>query len=209
MWFRHVGQVMVAGGSNSKEKFDRSAVHQEHLSLKRLRLLRDDDIKKNIHQVLLGCGVRYVGNDLGKSAKTRALANNLAFILAFPGEFSGLMNHLCTKQSPDAEIERVYFFMDNLSYMKNKSARDCVMGTGMNQNTLAIDVRLRNIFSLLQIDLPDVGKLTSRKAYRSAELALVEQVCIPLDVAPIVLDRTMYQNYSKIMEKEYRQQRLF
>lgn len=209
LWFRHVGQVMVAGGSNSKEKFDSSHVHQERLSLAHLRRLSNDDIKRTIHNVLLACGVRYVGDRLEKSAKTSALTNNLMFILALPGEFVGLMKHLSIIDTPDAEIERVYFLMDNLSYMKNKSARDYLMGTGMNRNTLAIDVRLRNIFSLLGMNFPDVGKLTSRKPYRSVELALIEQVCLPLNVEPIVLDRILYQNYSRIMKKEYRQRYLF
>lgn len=209
LWFRHIGQVMVAGGSNSKEKFDRSPDLQTKLSLQKLRTLKESQTAKAIHNVLLASGVRYVGKDISKSAKTRALANNLNFILTFPGELTGIMEHLSAMQGPDAEIERVCFLMDNFLYLKNKSARDYLMGIGMNENTLAIDIRLRNIFSLLGMDFPTIGKLGSRSVYRRMEEELICNVCAPLNVKPIVLDRILYQNYQRIMKKEYRQQRLF
>ena len=36
--------------------------------------------------------------------------------------------------------------MEHFEFMKNKSARDFLMNLGMNQNTVAIDIRTQNIF---------------------------------------------------------------
>jgi hypothetical protein len=61
-----------------------------------------------IHQVLLKCGVRYVGKDITKGAKTRALLYNLNFILEHPGKLKGLMKTLSLIQGEDYELQLVY-----------------------------------------------------------------------------------------------------
>jgi hypothetical protein len=57
----------------------------------------------------------------------------------------------------ESEIERVKCLMNNLKYLKSKSARNLLMGSGMNRGTLVIDIRLRNIFALFKRRYPHLN----------------------------------------------------
>ena len=106
------------------------------------------------------------------------------------------------------ELDRVYFLMDNLNFMKNKSARDFLMNLGMNQNTLAIDIRTQNIFQHLRIAFPNQAAFGNRAVYESIEESIKDGICKPLRIKPLQFDRILYQNYFKILKSDYFQIKL-
>jgi hypothetical protein len=209
LWLRHIGQIMVAGGSASKQKFDKRPDLQQMVNFHHLNMLNDRQLAQRIHAALMAAGVRFVGPDITKSSKTRALAYNYRFISEHPDGFIGLMKSLSQFTSNDAELERIGFLMKNLKFMKSKSARDFLMGTGMNVNTLAIDVRLRNVFAHVGLDFPVVNVMANVKTYNKMEQEIISKICGPLELKPVVFDRILYLNYSKIMHSDYVNHQLF
>lgn len=68
-----------------------------------------------------------------------------------------------------AKMDRVNFFKEKLKLMKHKSAPDYTLCIGMNRNTLAIDVRIQNIFEQVGIDFPTAGELGKKSIYDETE----------------------------------------
>lgn len=210
LWLRHVGQVMVVGGAVSKDRFERSDALQGQISFDNLSA-EGSELKRLqlINSVLRAAGVRYAGRVVEKCAKSKALLHNHSFIAAFDGGFAGLMQHLDKLGRKERELSRVAFLMQHLKFMKHKSARDFLMGLGMNQSTLALDIRIQNIFGHVGIAFPTASELGKASIYNETEKAIIEAICNPLKIEPLAFDRILFQHYAKILRYDYLLPKLF
>jgi hypothetical protein len=210
LWLRHVEQVMVVGGVTSKFRLDKMPHLQQQISFAVLQEIGCDAIlMKTIHAVLQSAGTRYVGAEVALSAKTKALVHNFKFIKDYPQQFTGLIHHLTQYKEESTERERVTFLMQHLKFMKNKSARDYLMGIGMNRNTLALDIRIQNIFRHVGVAFPGPELLARAQVYDHVEQQIIQKVCAPLGIEPVALDRILFQNYRRIIRSDYLQLKLF
>jgi hypothetical protein len=210
LWLRHVEQVMVVGGVTSKFRLDKMPHLQQRISFAALQEISCDAILlKTIHEVLQSAGTRYVGAEIALSAKTKALVHNFKFIKDYPQHFTGLIRHLTKYKGDSAEWERVTFLMQHLKFSKKKSASDYLMGIGMNRNTLALDIRIQNIFRHMGVAFPGPELLARAKVYDHVEQQIIQKVCTPLGIEPVAFDRILFQNYRRIIRSDYLQLKLF
>ena len=122
---------------------------------------------------------------------------------------SEILNMFHLNNNKHAEWERVKFLKDNFKFMKNKSARDYLMGIGMNRRTLALDVRIQNIFNYVGISFPVAQDLGNTEIYDTTERKIIQKICKPLNVEPIVFDRILFQNYTRIITGDFLIPKLF
>ncbi|RYZ83244.1 MAG: hypothetical protein EOP04_20345 [Proteobacteria bacterium] len=210
LWMHHIGQVMVVGGAISKERFDSNEELQAMANFDVLKALKSDDaLQRQINEVLRKAGVRYAGKDYRKCAKSRALAKNLRFLSNYNGGLKGLLEELSNWEGQDAELRRVDHLMQHLAFMKSKSARDFLMGLGMNQNTLALDIRIANVMRHVGVAFPTPGALGKETFYRELELQIIEKLCHPLRILPLLFDRLLFQHEGRIIRSLYRNGQIF
>lgn len=200
LWFWLVGQVMVVGSAAGNERFQSRADLKEMISYDALHQYTDDKaLQKLINEVLRAAGVRYASTDLEKCIKSKALVHNYRFIANYKGGFKGLLHYLSQMEN---EQDRVTFLMQHLKFIKHKSARDFLMSMGMNTQTLALDIRIQNIFRHFEIDFPTQTQLSGKAVYDKTEQEIIEKICRPLNIEPHVFDRILYQNYNEIIDRK-------
>ena len=201
LWLWLVGQVMVVGGVAGHDRFQESEDLKAKLNYSSLMQLDDTTLKIRLNEVLCKAGVRYASNDLLKCRKSSALVDNFKFVSSYEGGFEGLLNFLSKFQSKTAELDRVAFLTQNLKFIKNKSARDFLMSMGFNTNTLAIDIRIQNIFKHFALGFPPKLNLSSKAIYDDLEREIIDKICKPLEVQPVKFDRILFQNYKRIISQ--------
>jgi hypothetical protein len=203
LWLRIVSQINVVGGVEGNDRFWENNDLVKRISLNALKKTKTDkELSSTINSVLREAAIRYVSADIENCNKTKSLVHNYKFIENQKGGLRGILLSLSAIKGKAAELERVSFFTDskNFMYLKNKSARDLLMGLGMNRNTLAIDIRIQNIFSLHGITLPDQKGLNNKQIYAETENEIIEKICRPLSIEPIIFDRILFQNYDSILK---------
>lgn len=202
LWLRLVGQVNVVGGVSGNDRFIDNPNLLKRISLSSLNKIKSDEkLAETINAVLREAGVRYASKNISKCNKTNALVHNYKFISKYKGGFKNQIQDLADIKGKNAELERVIVLINNFKYLKNKSARDFLMGLGINKNTLALDIRIQNIFEHIGLPLPDQTELGKKSIYAATEKDIIENICIPLNIQPVVFDRILFHNYDKIYYK--------
>ncbi|MCX7096399.1 MAG: hypothetical protein NTV43_00660 [Methylococcales bacterium] len=194
IWTAIVIQVVVVGGSAPHVKVKELLSSQENW----YGLLLNLSPKKRtteIHNILRSAGVRYVSENKGDCRKTDALVKNLALLESLEGPKIYLQR--ISKISDEAE--RVSAIIKDMSYIKNKGARDFLIGVGLIENAIAFDVRVKKVLELCGIELPN-NLANNKSAYKELETELIDKVCRPLEVSGSVLDRILYQKNNEIVE---------
>jgi len=207
LWLRMVGQVMVVGSSAGEGRFMDRPDLKKMVSYNALGKMSNQERGETINFVLREAGVRYASIDIEKCNKTCALIHNYKFISSFKGGFKGLMQYLSEFKGENAEMDRVNYLMKHLKYVKNKSARDFLMGLGINRNTLALDIRIQNIFNHMGVEFPSQDDLGRKSIYIPTERTIIQKVCEPLAIEPMKFDRILYQNYDEITGKYQKRKR--
>ncbi|MCB9365533.1 MAG: hypothetical protein H6587_13250 [Flavobacteriales bacterium] len=202
LWLSLVGQVNVVGGVDGNKRFQDNETLKQRISLNSLGKIKSDEkLATTINAVLREAGIRYASENISKCNKTNALVHNYKFISKYKGGFRNLIQDLVNIKGKNAELERVDFLINNFKYLKNKSARDFLMGLGINKNTLALDIRIQNIFEHIGLQLPNQTELGKKSIYAATEKDIIENICIPLNIQPVVFDRILFHNYDKIYYK--------
>ena len=206
LWLWLVGQVMVVGGVAGNDRFQSRQDLKKKLSYSSLSHFTDDnEMQLAINEVLREAGIRYASSDIDKCHKSKALVHNYKFISNYKGGFKGLIKHLTQFKGDNSELDRVSFLTHDFKFLKNKSARDFLMSMGINTNTLALDIRIQNIFRHFDINFPTQAELARKPIYDKTEKEIIEKICKPLNIEPINFDRVLFQHYSKIVDKKLRQ----
>ena len=197
IWKDTIYQVAVVGGSSSVPRLQASNDAQKALKYERLRGLNHQQRLRTINRVLRATHVRYASSDVAKCHKSMALSRNFDFLSSFTGGPRGYLKSLATLSDDNARIVRVE---GDMSYIKLKGARDFLAGLGLVTDMIAFDVRLLKILRSVGIELPpDVA--TNSNSYKLLQDALIAQVCVPLRINGVALDRILYQNYEQILPK--------
>jgi hypothetical protein len=202
LWLWLVGQVMVVGGAASNDRFQSREDLKGKLNYDILSQYNDDkELQSVINEVLRAAGVRYASSDLKKCQKSKALVHNYKFISNYQDGFKGLLQDLARMEG---EQDRVAFLMQHLKFIKHKSARDFLMSMGINTHTLALDIRIQNIFRHFGIEFPTQAQLSGKAIYDRTEKEIIEKICMPLNIEPATFDRILYQNYNEIIGRKVR-----
>ena len=200
LWLWLVGQVMVVGGAASNDRFQSREDLKDRLNYDALsQYTNDKELQTVINEVLRKAGVRYASTDLEKCQKSKALVHNYKFITNYKDGFKGLLQYLAQIEGEHAELDRVSFLMAHFKFIKHKSARDFLMSMGINTHTLALDIRIQNIFRHFGIEFPTQAQLSVKAIYDKTEKEIIEKICKPLNIDPDKFDRILYQHYNEII----------
>ena len=87
---------------------------------------------------------------------------------------------------------------DDLSYVKNKGARDLLIGLGLVQRAIAFDTRLIKVLNHLGAQLPNDLAFNKSK-YKALETELIEKVCEPSEITGSHFDRILFSRSKEIV----------
>lgn len=194
IWLRIVGQVMVVGGSRPyEENFLPNSELKQEISYETLRQMPNENRARVIHDVLRKAKIRYAGRILEACKKTKSLTRNFDTIqgMGGPRAFFERVSEI----KPDRD--KIAFVIDKFEHIGNKGARDLLMECGMVRNAVAFDTRIMNVFETLGIKI-DKRVHSNTRIYFEEEQRVLAQVCAPLRMEGVELDRWMYQNYKEI-----------
>jgi len=193
VWKHIVYQVCVVGSSASYERMINSSTAQTALRYNTVSVLDADEQARVINKVLRDHGVRYASANLAKCPKTKALVKNLDFLAGYKGGPTGYVKKLSLLD----ENERIEVIMRDLSYIKLKGARDLLAELGLAHNVIALDSRVLGILRSFGADVPKETPTDVQK-YQTIQKALLSQICEPLGLTGVELDRILYWNYQNI-----------
>jgi hypothetical protein len=193
LWARVLGQIAVVGSAASGQALSRAIPNKDEW-YKELVGLSDRRLSTAINRKLLAAGVRYASDDKDECRKTAAAVYNFQIINSYGGPFRFFEN----VASIPLEAWRVAVVSDELAYIKNKGARDLLIGLGLINQAIAFDTRIMNILNHCGADIPK--DLASNKIkYKALENELFEKVCIPCGISGGHFDRIMFQSYAQII----------
>jgi len=195
IWWQIVGQVAVVGNVAGWEKMQRDQQAFETLRWSVLSSLTMARARTRLWQELRRCGVRFVARRKDADRKSMALARNLS-VLSAEGGPRAFTEDIAAIRGDVARAEHV---MAKLHYVKEKGARDFLIGLGLGRDVVALDVRVVNILKALGVELGDAS-ITSGAGYLAVEQAL--RVAAPGLGMPSLayLDRALFGNYKRIIE---------
>ncbi|HYE34193.1 hypothetical protein [Methylocaldum sp.] len=193
LWARVLGQIAVVGSAASGQALSRAIPNKDEW-YKKLVGLSDRRLTTAINRKLLEAGVRYASDDKEECRKTAAAVYNFQIINSYGGPFRFFEN----VASIPLEVWRVAVVRDELAYIKNKGARDLLIGLGLITQAIAFDTRIMNILNHCGADIPE--DLASNKIkYKALENELLEKVCKPCGISGAHFDRIMFQSYAQII----------
>jgi hypothetical protein len=197
VWWHLVSQVITVGNSLPAQKFEKNIGLKGEVAYEKLIKMQEADQARTINRVLREVGTRYASSSISKSRKTVALVHNLK-ALQNKGGPKMFMKTLSELKGPDADKKRIECLMEDLMFLKSKSARDFLMELGLLRNAVAFDVRVRNVLDKMGIETPKDFE-SDPKSYDAIESDILTEVCRPLGISGIEFDRMLYQNYDQIM----------
>lgn len=202
IWLRIITQVIVAGKAEPANKFNNDIELKESVSYKRLLQINDEEeIKEIINYVLRAVGARYASSDIKKCKKTNSLLHNFKVLNSYSCGPKELFIKLDCYKGSLGDKQKINYLMTHLKFMQSKNARDFLLETGVIRNAIAFDNDIRNIFTYLEIELPE--KFESKpKMYDEIEKEVLAKICKPLDLDGVEFDRMLFQNYSKIVKQK-------
>lgn len=191
---------MVVGGSNGADRFNAQSILRKLIKFDTLIKVKDqNEIAKTINYVLRESGVRYASNDLKKCVKTKALVHNLKVLKGAKDGVKGILERISEFNGVNADIRKVKYFMKIFQYIKSKSSRDYLMERGICRNTIAIDIRVQNIFRNNNLTIPNEA-ISNPSIYDQVEKEIVTKICNKIKIEPVKFDRILYQNYENILD---------
>lgn len=197
LWAAVLGQIAVVGSAASGISLSRQLEGQEQSWYIGLTSMSQKARQKKIHECLRKSGVRYVSADFLRCRKTPAAALNFELLQVYGGP----RKYFQAVSEIPVEAWRIAVVGDELSYIKNKGARDLLIGLGLVQNAIAFDLRVMGVLGFVGIDLPpDIAE--NKVKYKSLESEIIKKVCDPCGISGGYLDRILFDKYSEIIASQ-------
>ncbi len=193
LWVTVLAQIAVVGSASSGTALIQSTVDPEGWYIALSRLTPQSQIR-NLHKALRTAGVRYVAKTIEKSKKTQAAAENFSFLCSVGGP----KQYFSEVAKVPNERWRIAVVANDLAYIKNKGARDLLIGLGQVQNAIALDTRIQSVLKYCGMSLPK-DLATNKAKYMRLEAELLESVCPRVGITGAHLDRILFERYSEII----------
>ena len=149
---------------------------------------------KAIHNCFREVGVRYASADIAKCKKSSAAAYNFEVLMSYGGP----KEYFSKVATVPVEAWRIAVVADDLSYVKNKGARDLLIGLGLVKRAIAFDTRLVSVLTHLGAQLPP-DLAMSKPKYKALETELIEKVCEPCSISGGYFDRILFAKAKSIV----------
>lgn len=194
LWVATLGQIAVVGSAASGEALNVWLKGKEERWYIELVAMDQKARKKAIHECLRHVGVRYVSEDIQKCRKTPAATYNFDLLLSYGGP----KEYFRSVSSVPIEAWRIAVVGDELAYIKNKGARDILIGLGLVKNAIAFDSRLTGVLKHVGAQLP-ADLATNKLNYKSLEAELIEKVCVRCGISGGHFDRILFAKAKEIV----------
>jgi hypothetical protein len=193
LWVSVLVQIAVVGKAASGHAL-KNTLHDSNDWYAAL-LKMDSKVRlKTIHRLFREAGVRYAAEEISKCKKSAAANYNFEVLTSYDGPKS-YFEKIATIPH---DAWRIAVVADDLAFIKNKGARDLLIGFGLVENAIAFDTRLVNILKHLGAKLPDDLAVNKQK-YKALESELIKKVCTPSKITGGHFDRILFGRYKEIV----------
>lgn len=193
LWASVLGQIAVVGSAASGDAV-RNALPDSNGWHVSLLAMNSKQRLKEIHDLLRKVGVRYAAEDIAKCRKTAAANYNFEVLASYDGP----KNYFRKVATIPHEGWRIAAVADDLAYVKNKGARDLLIGLGLVERAIAFDTRLVNVLEHFGAKLPN-DLAVNKPKYKALETELIEAVCAPSKITGGHFDRILFGRYKEII----------
>jgi hypothetical protein len=194
LWFRLICQVADIGSAAGGVRLGRDEKARTQLAWERLVKLDDDEALVSLWTVLRKAGVRFVGAEITKDRKGEALVHNLRAL----ERAGGPKKYFRTIARMKIDLDRVNALCRDLKSIKNKSARDLLIGLGMVQDFIAFDSRIQKVLKALGIEAEGFSDAARYRALEEMFLAAVPELGV---TCLAHLDRVLFNNTDAILSR--------
>lgn len=192
LWLKVLGQIAVVGRAEPGERLQHDPKVKRQVSVRKLRGIQSDArLQKYLHGVFLDLGVRYVGNSWKNDRKAAAAVKNFRKLMAAggPKKFFQQIEERKTEQ------ERIEALQRELQYYGDKGARDTLIELQLARDCMALDARIYGVLKKVGV------RVSPEDIFRQIERELIRKVATPLKISGAVLDRALFQNYTRILDE--------
>lgn len=193
LWSSVLGQIAVVGSAASGEAV-KYALPDWDGWYASLAVMDTKQRLREIHRLLREAGVRYAAEDIAKCKKSAAANYNYTVLASYEGP-KIYFKKIATIPH---EAWRIAAVADDLSYIKNKGARDLLIGLGIVKRAIAFDSRLIGVLKHIGAQLPS-DLAANKPKYKALETELIEKVCEPSEITGGHFDRILFGRYKEIV----------
>jgi|SRR5579871_1009498 len=209
-WYRLVGQICSVGSSRAWEALQTPSARKS-LSVASIRA-QEDRAAAYVHTILSELKIRYCSMRSDSSAKANAIAasahspriadaegvvcllDQLAADVGQPGD-QGLF-------TPDQARVARRWLIQNVRFFGPKSAGDFLLGLGLADSLLALDVRLLNLLiDEWGFDPSWRDRVHRLNDYERLESSVIDLFCPALQIEPVELDRLLFYGYASLRSR--------
>lgn len=194
LWAAVLGQIAVVGSAASGRALKSWLDAQGKNWCEGLTAMTPKSRLKAIHRCFRQAGVRYAAEDITKCKKSIAASYNVEVLMSYGGP----KKYFSNLASIPVEAWRIAVVGDDLSYVKNKGARDLLIGLGLVKRAIAFDTRLVSVLNHVGAQLP-TDLAMSKPKYKALETELIENVCEPCDISGGHFDRILFAKANAIL----------
>ena len=193
LWASVLVQIAVVGAASGGDTLAGVLEHEDEW-YRQLASFTPMQRVAEIHLRLRQAGVRYASDDVAKCKKTAAAAYDFEVLASYEGP----KNYFKNIAAIPFESWRIAVVADDLAYVKNKGARDLLIGLGLVERAIAFDSRLVGVLKHLGVDVPD-DLATNKPRYKALESELIAKVCGPCGITGGHLDRILFSRAKEIV----------
>lgn len=193
LWAAVLVQIAVVGSAASGQAL-KEVLSGKEAWYERLLSMAPKTRSKAIHEAFREAGVRYASSTLAECRKTSAATYNFDVLNSYGGPKSYFSKVAAV---PD-EHWRIAVVGDELSYVKNKGARDLLIGLGLVHRAIAFDSRLIKVLEHVGVKIP-ADLAANKPKYKALEQELLKKVCEASDITGGHLDRILFAKYAEIV----------
>jgi hypothetical protein len=191
LWLKVLGQIAVVGKAEPGERLQHDPTTKRRVSVARLeKIATDSGLQRYLHDVFKDLGVRYVGNSWRNDRKAAAAVKNFRKLMARGGP-RRFFQQIAELKS---EGEKIDALQGELKYYGDKGARDTLIEVRLAENCMALDARIYGVLKKVGV------RVSPEDIFRQIERELIQKVATPLNISGAVLDRALFQNYTRILE---------
>ena len=193
LWASVLGQIAVVGSAASGDAV-KEALPDRDTWYATLAAMDAKQRLREIHRLLREAGVRYAAEDITKCKKSAAASYDFTVLASYGGPKIYFQKVAIIPY----EAWRVAAVADDLSYVKNKGARDLLIGLGIVKRAIAFDTRLIGVLQHVGAQLPS-DLAANKPKYKALETELIETVCEPSKITGGHFDRILFGRYKEIV----------
>lgn len=191
LWLKVLGQIAVVGRAEPGERLQHDPKIKKQVSIRRLKGIRSDaQMRRHLHRVFRNLDVRYVGKSWKKDGKAAAAVRNFRTLTENTPRrfFEGIAQQ-------ETEQERIEALKRELKFYGDKGARDTLIELRLAENCMALDARIYGVLKKVGV------RVSPEDIFKQIEGELIEKVAKPLNMSGAVLDRILFQNYTRIVKQ--------